>query len=203
MKKIVFVLLLLPVCMGAPAQQENKFATLDRYFAGIPLQSSFENWFYYISSRPWLGIDSTTRKGNYSSFKPGIKSYFPFPDSMTVKILFQKVIYISATTRQFIDSFKTIIIEGNFGSDKFARRESVRFYRGLRKQLMKNYRYEYRDYYNQASWFYRGKTNNFPYCSLYFGYSEKARFYYVTLSYNDQKSQPIKSYPPPDNTLRH
>jgi hypothetical protein len=202
-KKILPSLLLFSCCVSSSAQQSSRFATLDRYFAGIPLQSSFENWYDYVSSHPYLGIDSSSRRGNFSSFKPGIESYFPFPDSMGVKILFHKVIYMNASTRQFIDSFKQVSIEANFGSDKFARRESVKFYRGLRKELMKNYRYEYRDYYNQASWFYRGKSKSFPYCSIYYGYSDRFKFYYVTLSYNDQKSQPIKSYPPPDNTLRH
>jgi hypothetical protein len=202
-KKISSFLFLFSFFISVSAQQSNKFATLDRYFAGIPLQSGFESWYYYVSSHPYLGIDSSSRRGNYSSFKPGIESYFPFPDSMAVKILFHKVIYMNASTHQFIDSFKSVSIEANFGPDKFARRESVKFYKGLRKELMRNYRYEYRDYYNQASWFYRGKNKNFPYCSIFFGYSEERKFYYVLLSYNDQKSQPIKSYPPPDNTLRH
>jgi hypothetical protein len=202
-KKAISLLLLFSFSISVWSQQSSRFATLDRYFAGIPLQSSFESWYDYVSSHPYLGIDSSSRRGNFSSFKPGIESYFPFPDSMGVKILFHKVIYMNAATRQFIDSFKQVSIEANFGSDKFARRESVKFYRGLRKELMRNYRYEYRDYYNQASWFYRGKNKNFPYCSINYGYSERFKFYYVALSYNDQKSQPIKSYPPPDNTLRH
>jgi hypothetical protein len=199
---VIFFLLLLPG-LNANSQHNNKYATLDRFFAGIPLQSGFGQWFEYVASHPYLGIDSTTRRGNHSSFKPGIKSYFPFPDSLNVQLVFQKLIFADANTGLFVDSLKTIEIEGLFGNGKPAKKESIKFFRGLRRELMSDYRYEYRDYYEPASWFYRGKSRNFPYCSLHYGYSDRLKSYYVLLSYNDDKSQIIKSYPPPDNTLRH
>lgn len=204
MKKIVAIpLLMLLFFLNANSQRLNKFATLDRYFAGMPLQAGFDQWFNYFSSNPHLGIDSTNRWGNHSSFKPGIESYFPFPDSMKVKITFQKILYADAKTRQIIDSIKTVVVEGSFGANKSSKQEARKFYKGLRRELMRYYHYEYHDYYEPASWFYRGKNKNFPYCSLHLGYSEDKKSYYVLLAYNDQKSQLIKSYPPPDNTLRH
>lgn len=204
MKKIqVLFLFVLLVGLNANSQGNNKFSTLDRYFAGIPLQSTFEQWYDYVAGHPHLGIDSSNRRGNHSSFKPGMENYFPFPDSMKVKITFQKVIFADAKTRQFIDSFKTVEIQGLFGTGKPAKKESNKFFKGLRRELMRDYRYEYRDYYEPASWFYRGKSSSFPNCSLHYGYSNRLKSYYVLLSYNDEKSQIIKSYPPPDNTLRH
>jgi hypothetical protein len=166
------------------------------------LKGSFDKWYQYVAANRHLGIDSTTRRGNYSSFKKGIDSYFPFPDSLQVKMLFQKVVRIDGRTRQFIDSFKTIDVEGLFGSGRMARKESIRFYKGLRRELMTNYRYEYRDYFNSASWLYRGKSDAFPNCSIYHGYSEELKSYFVIISYSDQKNQTIKTYRPPDNTLR-
>ena len=197
-------IILLAIVLGLKTYgQDSKFATLDRYFAGIPLQSGFEQWYYYVSSHPYLGIDCTNRNGNYSSFKTGIESYFPFPDSSKVKLIFQKLIYADSKSGEIVDSVKTVYIQGLFGSGKMARKESAKFFKGLRRQLMRDYRYEYRDYYEPASWFYRGKTKTFPYCSLHYGYSRTMNSYYVSLVYNDDKSQKIKSYPPPDNTLRH
>lgn len=202
MKKILFIFLVVCDYMGLLAQEERRFSTLDRFFAGIPLQSGFEKWVEYVAIHPHLGIDSTNRRGNHSSFKPGIESYFPFTDSLQVKLVFQKIIYAEAKTLQFLDSVKTIYIEGLFGSGKPAKKESNKFFRGLRRELMRYYRYEYRDYSEPASWFYRGKSSNFPYCSLHHGYSIQLKSYYVLLSYNDDKQQVIKKYLPPDNTLR-
>ena len=199
----IFIFPILLKGLYSAAQQSSKFATLDRFFAGIPLQSGFDQWYQYISSHPYLGIDSTTRRGNHSSLKPGIDSHFPFPDIQKVTLTFQKVIYADAMTRQFIDSLKTVEIQGLFGSDKPAKKEAYKFFKGLRRELMRNYRYEYRDYYEPASWFYRGKSKNFPYCSLHYGYSRRLKSYYVSLAYNDEKSAQVKSYLPPDNTLRH
>jgi hypothetical protein len=204
MKKISVIFLFgLLLGLTAKSQRNNKFASLDRYFAGIPLQSTFDQWYDYVAGNPHLGIDSSNRRGNHSSFKPGIESYFPFPDSLKVKIVFQKIIFADARTRQFVDSFKTIAIEGLFGAGKPARKESNKFFKGLRRELMRDYRYEYRDYYEPASWFYQGKSSNFPNCSLHHGYSNRLKSYFVLLAYSDEKSQLIKSYPPPDNTLRN
>lgn len=100
-------------------------------------------------------------------------------------------------SRQIVDSVKTIEVRGSFGNGKAARKESNKFYRGLRRELMRNYRYEYRDYSGPSSWFYRGKNNNFPYCSLHHGYSHVSKNYYVVVTYNDNRNQIIKKYTPP------
>ena len=199
---VILLMSLIPI-IKTTAQSNSKFSTLDRYFAGVPLQSGFEQWFNYVASHPDLGIDSTNRRGNHSSFKIGMESYFPFPDSLKVQLVFQKLIYADSKTGQLVDSVKTIQIQGLFGKEKAGKKESLKFFRGLRRELMRDYRYEYRDYYEPASWFYRGKTKAFPYCSLHYGYSTSLKSYFVLLSYSDEKSQKIKSYPPPDNTLRH
>jgi len=202
-KRIAIFIFPVLLAWASSYAQSDKFATLDRYFGGIPLQSGFDQWYSYIANHPYLGIDSTTRRGNHSSFKPGMQSNYPFPDLEKVTLTFQKIIYADALTNQFLDSLKTVEIQGLFGSGKPARKEATRFFKGLRRELMRNYRYEYRDYYEPASWFYRGKSKGFPYCSLHYGYSNRLKSYYVSLAYNDEKAAKIKSYPPPDNTLRH
>lgn len=185
------------------SQPARSFETLDRFFAGTPLQEGFDKWHSYFTNNPYLGIDSTNRMGNHSSFKPGIKSYFPFPDSTVVKIIFKKTLLMDVSTRQFVDSMSTIEVRGIFGKNKPAKKESRKFYKGVRKELMRFYKYEFRDYEGQSSWFYRGKSANFLNCSLHFGTNEKTGEHYVQLVYSDQKNQQIKTYPPPDKTLRH
>lgn len=184
-------------------QSARQFETLDRFFAGVPLKEGFEKWFMHFATNPYFGIDSTTLLGNHSSFKSGIETYFPFPDSTSVKIIFRKTIMMDVSTRRFIDSASIIEVQGVFGIDKPAKKESRKFYRGIRKELMRFYRYEFRDYEGQSSWFYKGKTSNFLNCSLHFGTDDKTGEHFVLLAYSDQKNVKIKSYPPPDNTLRH
>ena len=204
MKKIVAIyVLMLLTFLNANGQQSNRFTTLDRYFAGIPLQSSFEKWFDYVASHPYLGIDSTTKKGNYSSFKPGIESYFPFPDSLKVKILFQKTLFFDTISRQFIDSFKSVQIEGIFGNGKSAKKEAAKFFKGLSRELMKYYRHESRNNYTTFFSYNRFNSKNLPVCTIYSGYSEEFKFYYVRLTYYDKKWQVIKVNLPSANTLRH
>lgn len=200
--KTFFILCLLGVSASCFSQRYDRFATLDRFFAGIPLQSQFTTWYEYVSRNPHLGIDSTTRNGNHSSLKPGISSSFPFPEQLPVELVFKQVIMADVTTRQIIDSVKAIEVMGLFGSDKLARRESLKFYRGLRRELMRNYGYEYRDYSGPASWFYKGKNKNFPYCSIHHGYSRAKKNYYVMIAYNDNPNQRIKKYPPPETRIR-
>lgn len=201
-KRTIFFLSLL-LSLASFSQSARQFETLDRFFAGVPLKASFEKWYMHFATNPYLGIDSTNRFGNHSSFKAGIETYFPFPDQTKVKVSFRKIILVDLSSRLPFDSASIIEVQGVFGKDKIAKKESRKFYRGIRKELMRFYRYEYRDYYDQSSWFYRGKTSNFLNCSLHFGTDEITREHYVLLAYSDQKNLKIKSYPPPDNTLRH
>ncbi|OSZ80522.1 hypothetical protein CAP36_04530 [Chitinophagaceae bacterium IBVUCB2] len=202
-QKLTIFLAGLLINLGSFSQSARSFETLDRFFAGAPLQDGFERWYTYFATTAHLGIDSTTRFGNHSSFKSGIETYFPFPDSTLVKIIFKKTLMMDARTRKFIDSASVIEVEGVFGKDKAAKRESRKFYKGVRKELMRFYRYEFKDYEGQSSWFYRGKTPNFLNCSLHYGTHYRTGEHYVLLAYSDQKNLKIRSYPPPDNTLRN
>ncbi len=202
-RKLTIFCASLIICVAAIGQSVRQFETLDRFFAGTPLKADFEKWYFHFAGNPHLGIDSTNRFGNHSSFKDGIETYFPFPDQTKVKVSFRKVILVDLSSRLPFDSASIIEVQGVFGKDKPAKKESRKFYRGVRKELMRFYRYEYRDYHDQSSWFYRGKTSNFMNCSLHFGTDERSGEHYVLLSYSDQKNLKIKSYPPPDNTLRN
>ncbi len=202
-QKLTIFIAGLVISLGSFSQSARSFETLDRFFAGAPLKEGFEKWYTYFATTKHLGIDSTTRFGNHSSFKAGIESYFPFPDLTVVKIIFKKTIMMDFSTRQLVDSASIIEVQGVFGKDKAAKKEARKFYKGVRKELMRFYRYEFKDYEGQSSWFYRGKTSNFLNCSLHYGTHYRTKEHYVLLAYSDQKNQKIKSYPPPDNTLRN
>jgi hypothetical protein len=187
-KAIIICIAVLLTALNTSSQQTNKFANLNRFFAGIPLQSGFEKWSDYVAAHPYLGIDSTTERGNYSSFKPGIKSYFPFPDSLQVKILFQKTMLFDTISRQFIDSFASIKMEGIFGDGKQAKQEATKFYKGLRIEFKKYYRYRSKSQsgFARAHFFRKGKNNSFLNCSLHLSYSKKFNFFYILLLYVDK-----------------
>ncbi len=122
------------------AQDNKTNESLARFFAGIPLQESFEQWVKHVYASPYLGIDSTSKMGIYSSFKPGIKSYYPFPDSALVKMLFQKTVFYDSLTNVSTDSTNTIQIEGVFLNNKEGRKKSIQAFKALRKELNAYYR---------------------------------------------------------------
>jgi hypothetical protein len=189
--KLVFLWMAL-VCNTSSLAQQNFVESLDEYFAGVPLQQDFDKWVDYISKNPWLGIDSVKERGIYSSFKSGIGSYFPFSDSVKVKLLIQKLIYNDDLAKKAIDSINQISIEGIFLGDKTGKKQSLNVFKELRFLLEKSYgaqSIEYFDSPGRISFFSYGKSENFPDCNLQQGYSVEFRFYYVMISY----SSPFKS----------
>jgi hypothetical protein len=186
MKKY-FLLLIIAYCSASFAQNTNINESLDKYFVGIPVRESFENWTHFILTNPHLGVDSFNSRGVYSSFKPGIKSRFPFRDSMTVKILFQKTIYYDSLTNKTTDSVNEISIEGVFPDSKRGKKESIEIFKDLKKDLRAYYRHEKQYFENErVLWFSEGKNKNFPDCILQQGYSEELRFYFVMITYSSR-----------------
>jgi hypothetical protein len=183
-KGILVLFLVVSGSIVANAQKDINLNSLDRFFGGVPLQQSFEKWFEYISSQPYMGIDSIKERGVYSSFKKGIATNFPFPDSIFVKVLFQKIIYFDSLTNKDVDSVSTIIFEGVFGNDKLAKKESIEFYKKMRKELKKNYKEENSGSYSFYSFFMKGRNENFLPCQLFRDYSEELKFYFVMMSYD-------------------
>ena len=179
-------LLLIIIAYGIDsfAQGNNKTETLNDFFAGVPLQESFESWVHYVTTHPYLGIDSFNSRGLYSSFKPGIKNYFPFSDSMKVKLLFQKTVYYDSLTNNPTDSINDILIEGVFQDNKVGKKESIEVFKTVRKKLRANYynEYMYPDYERYVV-FFEGKNMNFPDCFLTQSHSDDLRFYYVMIYY--------------------
>ena len=157
--------------------------TLDGFFGGVPLQQSYEKWYKFIYSHPNMGIDSVNERGAYSSLK-GITNQFPFPDSILVKILFEKIIYFDSLTNRDVDSTSNIAFEGVFGKDKIAQKESISFYKKLRKELKKDYKEEAPGSRRFYSFFSNGKNENFMPCMLFQDYSDEFKFYFVMLVYD-------------------
>ena len=164
-------------------QQENTNESLDKYFAGVPIRESYDNWVRYIVNNPNLGADSLGERGAYSSFKAGMKSQFPFPGATKVKLLFQKIIYYDSVTNVSTDSSWEISIEGVFPDDKTGRKESVQVFKYLTKCLKPNYKRSAAVYAGRSLSFWKGRIESFPDCVVTQGHSDELRFYFVMLTY--------------------
>jgi hypothetical protein len=184
MIRTCFLVLLFLSFISTSAQEKDNAETLDHFFAGVPLKEDFVKWFNYIRDHPYLGIDSSKERGHYSSFKPGIKSYFPFPDSQHVKLLLKKTLFRDSLTNEVFDSVITVMIEGVFADNKAGRKKSREVFKEIRKNLRQHYKQQIASQYGWGSWFRKGKSNNFPDCSIWQGYEEQKRFYYVLISYD-------------------
>jgi hypothetical protein len=183
-KRINVLFLLFLLSLNAQAQKKDNLETLDEFFAGVPLKNDFSKWYYYIKNHSYLGIDSTGKRGHYSSFKPGIQSHSPFPDSIPVKLLFKKTVFRDSLSSNDFDSTLLIMIEGIFAGDKSGRKLSEKVFNQLRKKLRSHYKQavNYVDF--SGYWFKRGKSTAFPDCSIWQGYEPDKKFYYVLISYD-------------------
>ena len=182
-KKICVLILLILYFYLVPAQGKDNIETLDHFFAGVPLKDDFAKWFYYIREHPFLGIDSAGKRGYYSSFKAGIKNHFPFPDSMPVKLLFKRTVFRDSLTNNFFDSVAIIMIEGVFASDKSGRKKSKEIFKEIRKKMRNHYKQQDISRDGSGYWFKKGRSENFPDCSLWQGYEDEKKFYYVLIAY--------------------
>jgi len=189
MKK--YFLFLLSLYNIASYAQNNSNESLDQYFAGIPLREGFEKWVHYVFNHPYMGVDSFNERGIYSSLKPGMKSHFPFADSVKVKLLFQKTIYYDSVTNVSTDSTHEISIEGIFPHNKIGRKQSVKAFRDLSKSLKAKYKRIAIEYSGRSLSLRQGRSESFPDCSIHQGYYEELRFYYVMINYSSPRKNPI------------
>lgn len=129
MKKIFLLSRLFLLTCFASSQDTGGISSLDDLFVGIPLKEGYPKWVEYISAHPFLGFDSANNRGVYSSMKQGIKTHFPFPDSVLVKLL--------AERQSVVIGGKTLIsytmkIEGVFGKRNGAREVAKDCFRKLK-----------------------------------------------------------------------
>jgi hypothetical protein len=176
-KKFVIVFYLL-LSFQTNAQTENKITTIDDFFAGIPVKAGFEKWVEYLYKHPHMGLDSANYRGSYSSLKPGIKSHFPFPDSVQIKILAEdkliKIQGIDTLIRQ-----QELLVQASFTNKKTSERNAWKCFEELKKTF-KNY-YRRRNSFVDAIYYSEGKTSNFPPFILQIEYSNKLGIYYVII----------------------
>ena len=119
MRKIFIIIFYLIFSFPGKAQSPDTITTLDSFFAGIPVKEGFAKWVEYLYNHPHMGLDSANYRGSYSSMKPGIKSHFPFPDSVQVKILAGDLLLKINETDKLLRSHE-LCIEAVFGDDKVA-----------------------------------------------------------------------------------
>lgn len=181
--KIYFLFVLVLYSTIACAQRDTTDVSLDKYFAGIPLRESYENWVDYIVNNPNIAVDSLGQRGVYARLKPGMKSEFPFPGADKIKLLFQKIIYYDSVTNISTDSTWEISIEGIFPDNKTGRKESVQVFRYLIKCLKPNYKRTATKYSGRTLSFWNGRSETFPDCTVDQGYFDELGFYYVMLTY--------------------
>ena len=155
------------------------------FFAGVPLQGPFEKWVEFISANPFLGIDSTTERGIYSSFKKGMTDIVPFPGNINVKILFGEEIVKLYNQELKADTVKALMIEGIFENSRQGEKESNIFFEQLKKLL--NTHYDKTMQWNMGTTFSRGFSSQFPDCMIAKGYNDILEFPFVMLIYVDGK----------------
>lgn len=172
MKKIFLLSRLFLLPFFATSQNTGGIRSLDDLFVGIPLKEGYPKWVEYISAHPFLGFDSANNRGVYSSMKPGIRTHFPFPDSVLVKLLAERQSVVIGGKTLISYSMK---IEGVFGKRNNAKEAAKDCYRKLKK-LLRPY---YRNF--DGTYFRKGHSPAFPDCSLEWGYLSKIDYYIVLL----------------------
>ena len=75
------------------------------------------------------------------------------------------------------------MIEGVFTNDKNGRKKSREVFKEIRKKLRRHYKQEDPSRDGSGSWFKKGKSQNFPDCSIWLGYEDDKKFYYVLIAY--------------------
>jgi hypothetical protein len=76
------------------------------------------------------------------------------------------------------------MIEGVFSDTKAGRKKSRQVFKEIRKKFRQYYKEEKIHQSELGSWFKKGKNNNFPDCSIWQGYEDVKKFYYVLISYD-------------------
>lgn len=184
MKRLSLLFLLISFSFSGIAQKHNAITTVDSFFVGIPVKEGFIKWLEYISAHPFMGIDSANYRGSYSSLKNGIKSHFPFPENIQVKILTGREQPSKATIEKPTSQYE-LSIEGVFGNDKSARRAAKNCYDELKSILKKYYKTKDTDNYFSFIKYSKGINTDFPDIILYMDYSKELGFYFVMLTYTE------------------
>jgi hypothetical protein len=180
--KTIIAIIVLFLCFETSAQETKKIESLDSFFAGIPLQKCYEKWVEHVNSNPYLGIDSAKKSIIYTGFKPGIKSHFPYPDSVKVNLSLYSAINIDSTGKFPNDTIKTVSIQGIFGKSKLAKKQTNTYFNDLKLLLKKFYRTINDDSgFGNAAGFINGINENFPDVMIFSGYNEKQNFYYILM----------------------
>ncbi len=184
LKKILLLILCINLVVLQCASQDRIRSLKDLYL-GIPVQAGFDNCQKYISGHPLWGIDSIGKRGIYSSFKQG-KDHFPFPDSVSIRLLLAPSRAKAWDTPLWTDSTRGISIEAVLGNHSNSLQTSVRLYKELRKMLKKHYKK--RKVNRPASYMYeelfsKGRSKDFPDCILVRGFEPSVNIYFVVLEY--------------------
>lgn len=184
MKKILLLIVILLITQKDYSQKTNKVTHLKDFFFGIPVEQDVNAWIQFISTQPYLGIDSSSSKGISSSIKENIASHFPFPDSI------KATIFLTAEgnygpTNDTTDTSRKLFIEGDFGNTPSSKKQMDKLFLKIKSMLTNYYTqtFEFR-YYDII--FVTGINENFPTCSLVKGYSERKKTYYVLLFVKNQ-----------------
>lgn len=189
MKRSLVIVLYLLLNLSGKAQSADTITTLDIFFAGIPVKEGFTKWVEYLYKHPHLGLDSANYRGSYSSLKPGIKSHFPFPDSVKVKILAENELRKIPNVNNLIRHNK-LIIEVVFGNSNESETSSRKCFEQLKK-IVKKY-YKIRDNYKSKIDYSKGININFPDFTLLIDYSKELDFYFVMMITEEEDTIAIR-----------
>jgi hypothetical protein len=179
LKRILSIHLAFSLCLSSFAQEINKVESLDSFFAGIPLQKKYEEWVLHIATH--FGIDSINKRGVHSSFKPGKRSHFPFPDSVKVEMSVYSFVNIDTTGRFPNDTGKSIIIQGVFEKGKKVKKDAWNCFNDLKSVLTSLYPNRNEGIDKNSYGFYNSPNKKFPPVMLFRDYNQITGAYYVIL----------------------
>lgn len=172
MKKILAIIFYLLLNIQGKCQSSDTVTTLDSFFAGIPVKEGFTKWVEYLYKHPHMGLDSANYRGSYSSLKPGIKSHFPFPDSVQVKILAgNELRKIPGIDKLIVH--QELLIEAVFGNTRKGEKDALKCFEQLKKVFRKYYKT--RTSYDSMVGYSKGVNDNFPPFILIVDYSKELK----------------------------
>jgi hypothetical protein len=177
------IFFLFPIIVCAQASQVS---SLDAYFGEVPLKAGFEKWVEFFSNDQYLGLDSTTERGIFSSIKTGSPNHFPFSNQYPVKFLFDREIIVPASSSGLtVDTAESIMIECVFPRNRIGRKAADSCFRKIVTEL----KYYYRQSREAAGriFFYDGVNKDFPELLIESAYSDYLGFYYVLLVFSRSK----------------
>lgn len=201
-----FLLIILILSVNAGFSQNKKNETIESLFLKLPVFGSYEQLINSINTNKFFRIDSAIGKNViYATIRNEDAKYL-FPDSIDVKLIIRRRVFIDSATRQTLDTSTTISLSQYSNTAASALKERDEFYKAMTRQFRKffantreiNLTKEHRKSF--AYLFFSENYNNFPEVSVIKGFDTKTNQYYVRMVYDKRKLYQL--WPPVIKSIR-